>query len=105
MVDQLRRRLAFRFSNGLKNARLGDTAEIVVDGWSPPGLDHVEPDGVRQDIDLVESSANAVRRDTALIGAVNRLIKGVVLIGVGSRRRSASQAIDLPSNGGVNLGL
>jgi hypothetical protein len=27
-----------------------------------------------------------------------------VLIGVGSRRRSASQAIDLPSNGGVNLG-
>src|SRR5258705_3137219 len=27
-----------------------------------------------------------------------------MLIGVGSRRRSASQAIDLPSNGGVNLG-
>jgi hypothetical protein len=27
-----------------------------------------------------------------------------VLIGVGSRRRSASQAIDLPSDGGVNLG-
>jgi hypothetical protein len=27
-----------------------------------------------------------------------------LLIGVGSRRRSASQAIDLPSNGGVNLG-
>ena len=27
-----------------------------------------------------------------------------VLIGVGSRRRSASQAIDLPGDGGVNLG-
>jgi hypothetical protein len=27
-----------------------------------------------------------------------------VLIGVGSRRRSASQAIDLSSDGGVNLG-
>jgi hypothetical protein len=27
-----------------------------------------------------------------------------LLIGVGFRRRSASQAIDLPSNGGVNLG-
>jgi hypothetical protein len=27
-----------------------------------------------------------------------------LLIGVGSRRRSASQAIDLPSDGGVNLG-
>jgi hypothetical protein len=27
-----------------------------------------------------------------------------VLIGVGSRRRSASQAIDLPSDGGGNLG-
>ena len=27
-----------------------------------------------------------------------------VLIGVGSRRRSASQAIDLPSDGGVNFG-
>ena len=26
-----------------------------------------------------------------------------MLIGVGSRRRSASQAIDLPSDGGVNL--
>src|SRR6266849_4239314 len=77
MVDQLRRRLAFRFSNGLKNARLGDTAEIVVDGWSPPGLDHVEPDGVRQDIGLVKSSANAVRRDPALIGAASRLIEGV----------------------------
>jgi hypothetical protein len=28
-----------------------------------------------------------------------------LLVGVGSRRRSASQAIDLQSNGGVNLGL
>ena len=28
-----------------------------------------------------------------------------VLIGLGSPRRSASQAIDLPSDGGVNLGL
>jgi hypothetical protein len=28
----------------------------------------------------------------------------MLLIGVGSRRRSASQAIDLPSDGGVNLG-
>jgi hypothetical protein len=27
-----------------------------------------------------------------------------MLIGVGSRRRSASQANDLPSDGGVNLG-
>jgi hypothetical protein len=36
------------------------------------------------------------------IGA-NQSIK--VLVGVGSRRRSASQAIDLPSDGGVNLGV
>jgi hypothetical protein len=28
-----------------------------------------------------------------------------LLIGMGSRRRSASQAIDPPSHGGVNLGL
>ncbi len=77
MVDQLRRRIAFGFSNGLQNAWLGDTAEIIVDGWSPPGLDHVEPDGVRQDIGLVKLSANAVRRDPALIGAVSRLIEGV----------------------------
>ena len=50
MIDQLRRRLALHFPNGLQNAWLGDTTEIVVDGWSPPGLDHVEPDGARQDI-------------------------------------------------------
>ena len=65
MVDQLRRRIAFRFPNGLQNARLGDTAEIVVDGWSPPGLDHVEPDGARQDIGLVEPAADAMRGDAA----------------------------------------
>jgi hypothetical protein len=53
MVDQLGRRLAFRISNSFENARLGDPAEIVVDGWSPPGLDHVEPDGARQDIGLL----------------------------------------------------
>ena len=75
MVDQLRRRLAFCFPNRLENAGLGDTAEIVVDGWLPAGLDHVEPDGARQDIGLVEPSANAVGGDPALIVAVGRLVE------------------------------
>jgi hypothetical protein len=35
----------------------------------------------------------------AITGSVTQL-----LIGAGSRRRSASQAIDLPSGGGVNIG-
>ena len=69
MVDQLRRRLAFRFSNGLQNTGLGDPAEIVVDRWSPPGLDHVESDGTRQHVGLIKSRADAVGRDTALIGS------------------------------------
>ena len=30
-------------------------------------------------------------------------VRAGVLIGMGSRRRSASQAIDLPSDGGVNF--
>src|SRR6267142_3713356 len=35
---------------------------------------------------------------------ITRLWQFEVLIGMGSRRRSASQAIDLPSDGGGNLG-
>jgi integrase len=35
---------------------------------------------------------------------VNQSSGPFLLIGVGSRRRSASQAIDLPSDGGVTLG-
>src|SRR5580704_4689987 len=64
-------RLAFRFPNGIDNARFGDAAEIVVDGRSPPCQDHVEPDGSRQNIGLVKPSANAVGGDTALIVAVS----------------------------------
>lgn len=44
MVDQLRRRLALRFPHGFQNTRLGDPAEIVVDGRSPASLHNVEPD-------------------------------------------------------------
>ena len=35
MVDELRRRLALGLAHRLENARLGDTAEIVVDGRPP----------------------------------------------------------------------
>ena len=43
------------------------------------------------------------RREMAGFYAPRR-IATAVLIGVGSRRRSASQAINLPSDGGINLG-
>ncbi len=76
MVDQLRGRLAFRFPNSIENAGFGDAAEIVVDGRFPPRLDHVEPDGPRQDIGLVKAS-DAVGGDTALIVAVSRLVECV----------------------------
>jgi hypothetical protein len=42
-------------------------------------------------------------RDDLVIRIVGRS-QNHMLIGAGSRRRSASQAIDLPSGGGVNLG-
>ena len=77
MVDQLRRRLAFRFPNRFEDAGFCDAAEIVVDGWSPPCLDHVEPDGSRQNIGLVKPGTNAVGGDAALIVAVSRLVKCV----------------------------
>jgi hypothetical protein len=52
----------------------------------------------------LQSYASAVPPPTAVdVGQKKRkVIK--LSIGVGSRRRSASQAIDLPSDGGVNLG-
>jgi hypothetical protein len=42
------------------------------------------------------------RRVLSVMIEVNRRLY-MVLIGMGSRRRSASQAIDLPSDGGVNF--
>jgi hypothetical protein len=77
MVDQLGRRLAFRFSNGFQNAGLGDAAEIVVDRWSPTGLDQVESDGIRQNVGLIKTRADTVGRNAALIGAVSRLVQRV----------------------------
>jgi len=65
VVDQLRRRLALCVPNRRKNAGLGDTAEIVVHRWTPPGLDHVEFNGTRQYIGLVKTRANTVGGDAA----------------------------------------
>lgn len=77
MVDQLSRRLTLGLAHGLQNARLGDPAEIVVDGRSPASPHHVKLHRARQRISLVETRANAVGRDAALIVAVGRLIDGV----------------------------
>lgn len=77
MVDQLRRRLALGFPHCLQNARLGDPAEIIVDGGLPPRLNHVEADGTCQGVGLVQSRANAVGGDAALIVTASRLIDGV----------------------------
>ena len=59
---------------------------------------------------LVPSSLSAARvpelrfhQTTCGQGAGPRIV-GLVLIGAGARRRSASQTIDLPSGGGGNLG-
>ena len=72
MVDELSRRLAFCLPNRVENARLGDTAEIVVDRRLPAGLDHVEPDGTGQHIGLLQPGG-----DTALIVAAGRLKESV----------------------------
>ena len=60
MVDQLRRRLALGFPDRFEDAEFCDPAEIVVDGWSPTRLDHVEPNGPREDIRVIKPGANAV---------------------------------------------
>src|SRR6516164_11834458 len=77
MVDELSRRLTFCLPNRVENARLGDTAEIVVDRRLPAGLDHVEPDGTGQHIGLLQPGSDAMGGDTALIVAVGRLKESV----------------------------
>lgn len=77
VVNQLRGRLTFCFPHRLEDARLGDPAEIVVDGRSPASLHHVERDLARQYISLVETRADTLSGDTALTVAVGRLIDSV----------------------------
>jgi hypothetical protein len=73
----LRGRLASCFPHRLQNARLGDPAEIVVDGGSPASPHHVQTDSAGQYVGLVEPRADAMSGDAALIVAVGRLIEGV----------------------------
>ena len=55
----------------------------------------------RSALDLVGQIPQSALLDRTIAITSNNLS---LLIGVGSRRRSASQAIDLPSDGGVNFG-
>ena len=73
----MRGRLALGFPHRLQDARLGDPAEIVVDGGLPPRLNHVEADGTCQGVGLVQSRANTVGGNTALIAAARRLVESV----------------------------
>ncbi|MDA9476716.1 hypothetical protein XI03_19785 [Bradyrhizobium sp. CCBAU 65884] len=61
---------ALCFSHRLQNARLGDPAEAAVDGRFPAGLHHIEPDRARQYIGLIETRADTMGADVALIVAV-----------------------------------
>ena len=51
------------------------------------------------------SKAIASATSKGLEAALKVALRTLLLIGMGSRRRSASQAIDLPSDGGVNLAI
>jgi hypothetical protein len=42
VADELCLTVAFCLPHGLQDARLGDPAEIIVDGWCPARHDHVE---------------------------------------------------------------
>ena len=84
MVDEPRRGLAFRLAHRLQDPWFGNAAEIVVDRWSPAGLDHVEPASARQNVGLIKTRPNAVGGDTALIVAVG-------VEGVDSKRRTVSE--------------
>ena len=69
--------LALCLAHRFENARLGDPAEIVVDGRLPAHCCHVESDGASKNVGVVEPSADAMRGDAALIVAVGGLIERV----------------------------
>src|SRR6185437_6404637 len=77
VVDELRGLFALRLAHRLEDAGLGDTAEIVVDGRPPAGLEHVEPNRARKTIGLDETALDAVNRDAWAAVAVALLIEGI----------------------------
>ena len=60
MVDELHRRLTLGLTHCFENTRLGNAAEVIIDGRLPPRRHHVEPDGAGKDIGVIEPAANAV---------------------------------------------
>jgi hypothetical protein len=59
MIDELRGGFALGFAHRFENARLRDSAEIILDRRPPPGFDHIEANRLRQPIGLGDAMLNA----------------------------------------------
>src|ERR1700730_2254151 len=73
MVDELGSGLALGLTNRFEDAALGDAAEIIVDRRSPANLRHVEIDGSRQAICLIEAPPRAMGSHAGAAMAVDLL--------------------------------
>src|SRR5215472_10679412 len=60
MIDELRGRFALRLPHRFEDARLRNTAEIVVDSRPPTGGRHVEVDGARHRVGMSKAPRAAV---------------------------------------------
>ena len=77
VVDKLHRLLTLGLTNRFENTRLGNPAEIVVDGRLSTRGNHLESDGARKDVGVIEPSADSVGGDAALIVAVGGLVERI----------------------------
>src|SRR5262245_44746260 len=77
MADELHSLLALGLPHRLEDARLGDSAEVVVDSRSPTGLNHVENDGAGETVGLRDALVHTMCRDAWTTEAVTLLVKGV----------------------------
>ena len=73
----LGRGLAPRLADGLKDAALGDTAEIVIDRRAPASLDHVEIDRTGEASSLIEAALQPMDGNTGPAMAIDLLEQGV----------------------------
>ncbi len=117
MFDELRRCLALRLPHRFEDARLRDSAEIVVDGRGPAGCPHVEVHRAGQRVGVseapraaaprlmhgVDAQRSAMREQRRLAVAVERHQRvPEIILGLGQLLRPLLMArLDRLGRGGV----
>jgi hypothetical protein len=102
MNSTVNRELVERFAPDVKAIRVRKSCRIPI-GCRPPDRSLRQP---ADELTRQHRAKDCLDRHIVSKHLLERIARqsGIcVLIGVGSRRRSASQALDLPRNGGVNL--